>query len=228
MVERLKTPVVEKTENTVKNSHAFAEFVRDINLDANHELGSFDVVFSLHQNTSRFSHQSCKKRLSEDVSLNKKTTLPVEFLIDLLSFCLNTTYFVYDGTYYQQVFGTAMCSLVSAVIANLVMEDIEQRALVSSPVTPLFWKRYVDDVISAVSRNEVENLLNHLNSVEPSIQFIVERENEGQLSFLDLNIYRKDQGLLGTGVHRKSTHTDKYLAFDSHHPICIKNPIHCS
>ena len=64
-----------------------------------------------------------------------------------------------------------MGSPVSAVIANLVMEDIEQRALASSPVTPLFWKRYVDDGISAVSKNEVENLLNHLNSVEPSIQF---------------------------------------------------------
>ena len=50
----------------------------------------------------------------------------------LKTFCLNTTYFVYDGTYYQQVFGTAMRSPVSAVIANLVMEDVEQRALASS------------------------------------------------------------------------------------------------
>ena len=113
----------------------------------------------------------------------------------------------------------------SAVIANLAMEDIEQRALASSPVTPLFWKRYVDDVISAVSKNEVENLLNHLNTVEPSFQFTVERENDGQLSFLDLNIYRKDQGLLETGVYRKPTHTDKYLAFDSHHPICHKKSV---
>ena len=102
--------------------------------------------------------------------MEKRTSLPVDFLIDLLSFCLHTTYFIYDGTYHQQVFGTAMGSPVSAVIANLV---IEQRALASSPVKPLFWKRYVDDIISAVSKNEVENLLSHLNSVEPSIQFTV-------------------------------------------------------
>ena len=88
----------------------------------------------------------------EDVSLEKRTSLPVDFLIDLLSFCLHTTYFIYDGTYHQQVFGTAMGSPVSAVIANLLMEDVEQRALTSSPVKPLFWKRYVDDVISAVSQ----------------------------------------------------------------------------
>ena len=37
--------------------------------------------------------------------------------------------FAYNGTYYQQVFDTAMDLPVSAVIANIVMEDVEQRAL---------------------------------------------------------------------------------------------------
>jgi hypothetical protein len=78
--------------------------------------------------------------------------LYVEDIIDLLSFCLKTTYFVFEGCYYQQVFGTAMGSPISAVIANLVMEDVKQRALASVPVSLLFWKRFVDDVISAVSR----------------------------------------------------------------------------
>jgi hypothetical protein len=55
--------------------------------------------------------------------------MPVEDIIDLLSFCLNTTYFVLEGCCYQQVFGTAMGSPVSAVIANLVMEDVKQRTL---------------------------------------------------------------------------------------------------
>jgi hypothetical protein len=32
------------------------------------------------------------------------------------------------------------------------------------------------DVISAVSRNEIDILLQHLNSIEQSIQFTVERE----------------------------------------------------
>ena len=68
-----------------------------------------------------------------------------------------------------------MGSLVSAVIANLVMEDVEQWAVVTSPIQPLFWKRYSDDVISAVSVNKVERLLSHLNSVEPSIKFTFER-----------------------------------------------------
>ena len=55
--------------------------------------------------------------------------MPVEDIIHLLSFCLKTTQFTYNGAYYQQVFGTAMGSPVSAVIANMVMEDVEQKAL---------------------------------------------------------------------------------------------------
>ena len=115
-----------------------------------------------------------------------------------------------------------MGSPVSAVIANMVMEDVEQRALATSPVKPFFWKRYVDDVISAVSGNEAERLLSHLNSVEPSIQFTLEREKDRHLPFLDLNVSRGVQGNLETSVYRKPTQTDKYLAFDSHYPICYK------
>ena len=39
------------------------------------------------------------------------------------------TQFVYNGIFYQKVFGPAMGSPVSAAIANSVMEDVEQRAL---------------------------------------------------------------------------------------------------
>ena len=47
-----------------------------------------------------------------------------------------------------------MGSPVSAVIANLAMEDVEQRALASVSLSLSFWKCFVDGVISAVSRNE--------------------------------------------------------------------------
>jgi hypothetical protein len=55
---------------------------------------------------------------------------------------------------------------IGSIIANLVMEDVEQRALAYVPVSLSFWKRFVDDVISAVSRNEIDILLKHLNSIE--------------------------------------------------------------
>ena len=96
---------------------------------------------------------------------------------------------------------------------------------VTSPVESFFWGRYVYDVISAVSGNEAERLLSHLNSVEPSIQLTLEREKDRHLPFLDLNVYIGEQGNLETNIHRKPTRTEKYLAFDSHHPICHKKSV---
>ena len=70
--------------------------------------------------------------------------------------------------------------------------------IATSPVKPFFWKRYVDDVISAVSGNKAERLLSHLNSVEPSIQFTLKREKDRHLPFLDLDVSRGVQGNLET------------------------------
>ena len=64
-------------------------------------------------------------------------------LLKMLDFCLSTTNFKYNNTYYQKIFGTAMGSPVSAVMANLVLEDLEKRALSTSIAQPCFWKRYV-------------------------------------------------------------------------------------
>ena len=77
-------------------------------------------------------------------------------------------------------------------------------------------------ILSAIFGNEAERLLSHLNSVELSIQFTLELEKDRNLPFLDLNVSRGVRGNLETNVQRKPTHTDKYLAFDSHHSICHK------
>ena len=200
---RILSPVVGNTDNTVKNSQHFAEFIRGKTLDVDQMLVSFDVVSLFTKIPVDLAIKVATNRLRYDDSLWQRTSLPLEDITDLLSFCLNTTQFVFEGTYYKQVFGTAMGSPVSAVIANLVMEDIEHRALTTAPVSPSFWKRFVDDVISAVSQDEIVVLLQHLNSIEPSIHFTVERETDGRLPFLDTRVQKKTDGKLETVVYRK-------------------------
>ena len=87
----------------------------------------------------------------------------------------------------------------------------------TSMVKRFFWKRCVDDY--AVSGNEVEHFLSHLNSIVLPIQFTLEREKD-KFFLLDFNVCRAEQGNSEKNVYRKPTHTDKYLAFDSHHHIC--------
>ena len=75
--------------------------------------------------------------------------LSVDNIVNLLTLCLNATYFTFRGVVYQQVFGTAMGSPVSVVVANLVMEDVDKRALRDFSTPIHFWKRYIDDMCSS-------------------------------------------------------------------------------
>ena len=80
------------------------------------------------------------------------------------------------------------------VVADMVMENIKQRALKSFSHPPIFWNRYVDDTCVALLPSLVDSFYQHLNSIEPSIQFTVEIENNDCLPFLDILITRDSDG----------------------------------
>ena len=87
-----------------------------------------------------------------------------------------------------------MGSPVSVTAANLVMEDVEKRALSSYPLQLHFWKRYVDDTLTALPQDKVQHFLQYLNSIETTIQFTVEMESESTLPFLDTSITHHSDG----------------------------------
>ena len=83
----------------------------------------------------------------------------------------------------------------------------------------------MDDVCAAVNSSLVQTLQRHLNNIEPSIQFTVERETNRKISFLDVTVCRQDNGRLSTKVYRKPTHTERYLSFHSDHPVAHKRAV---
>ena len=58
--------------------------------------------------------------------------------------------------------------------------------------------------------------LDLINSVDASIQFTSEVENNNYIAFLGLDLIKLHTGHLKFKIHRKQTHTDKYLSFDSY------------
>lgn len=72
-----------------------------------------------------------RQQLQVDASLAGHTSLEL---------CLSATFMAFQGLMFQQTFRTAMGSLVSVTIANLVMENKEERALATAETSPRFWK----------------------------------------------------------------------------------------
>ena len=112
-----------------------------------------------------------------------------------------------------------MGSSISIILAEAVLQFIESRIFEETSLGIVFWKRYVDDVIAIIPKAKEENILDFINSIDLNIQFTSETEQNSKLAYLDLEIFRKDNGTFSFSVHRKSTHTDRMLDFSSNHTL---------
>ena len=92
-------------------------------------LVSFDVTALFTQVPVDKSLEIIHGKLLNDTTLARRTNIPADHIRDLLSICLKTTYFLYNGTIYAQVEGAAMGSPVSPIVANLFMEWFEEHAI---------------------------------------------------------------------------------------------------
>ena len=144
-------------------------------------------------------------------------------VMGLLKLILENCIFSFQGKFYKQLHGTAMGSPCSPVVANIYMEYFEELALGPEVPVPIKeWKRYVDDIFSIIPKGKRNILLNYLNSIDPHIKFTVEQPNmEGAIPFLDTFPQPKGENI-SVSVYRKPTHMDRYLDFNSSHPISAK------
>ena len=158
----------------------------------------------------------------EKPTLKDGTVLPVKDIILLLEICLKNTYFSFQDQFYEQVEGVAMGSLVNPIVAKLYMKYFEQNTLSTAP-TQRLWQRYVDDTFVIQKEVNKQDFLQHINTVDPAIQFTVETNKEDcAIPFLDTIVKPEADGNLSITVYRKPNHTDQYLQWDSHHHLSAK------
>ena len=101
------------------------------------------------------------------------------------------------------------------------MEYFESIAIPSSPTLFKWWLSYVDDVHSATRKDQINKLQEHLNTIDPQIKFTIELPGTDGLPFLD-TLTKPTSNSIESTVYRKPTHTDRYLDYNSNHPISAK------
>ena len=126
---QILSPLVGRTNSHASNSLEFASFIRTQRLMEDELLVSFDVVSLFMCVPVDLAVEVAQRRLDNDETLSDRTSLNVQEVVGLLSFCINATYLSFRGEFYQQMFGTAVGSPVSLTVTNLVMETVEERVL---------------------------------------------------------------------------------------------------
>ena len=219
---RILKPLSGNNNHQVLNSKEFADDIKKMKLEEGECIMSYNVAALFTSIPVKPAIEVVKKKLEQDTELHQRTTMSTQNILDL-EFCLCSTYFLFQGHYYEQTQGAAMGSPVSPVLANLYMEFFEDRALSTAVNPPRWWKRFVDDTFVILKKDHKEEFLQHINSVDPSIQFTTEEQKEdGSMPFLDILVTPQEDGTLTSKVYRKPTHTDQYLQWDSHHNLACK------
>ena len=78
----------------------------------------------------------------------------------------------------------------------------------------------MDDTFVIHQKSHKEEFFQHINTVDPSIQFTVEEAGpDGSIPFLNILVTPKLDGTFSTKVYRKPTYTDQYLQWDSNHNL---------
>ncbi|XP_050506276.1 uncharacterized protein LOC126884398 [Diabrotica virgifera virgifera] len=207
-------------EYYIKDSFEVKKLVENVTLPPNYILASLDVV-SLFSNVYL---EACLRSIQKrwDI-ISTHCKIDLETFLELVTFLFDNTYFTFDNKIYKSTFGTPMGAKVSPILAAYVVDDILDTVIPVLPYNLTFVKKYVDDIILALPKDQVEDILSVFNSYDPYIQFTIEVEdNEQSVPFLDTKLIRTNNNNILVDWYRKPTASGRYLHYLSYHKHSMK------
>nr|VZI46000.1 unnamed protein product [Spirometra erinaceieuropaei] len=186
------------SEWTVKSAEELLTRIKHLEVEADEVMVSFDVISLFTSIPPALAIDTIDGFLREKYDETDQQ-LKRAHIIELLELCLKT-FFTFNRQVYEQKKGTPMGSPLSGLIAEAVLQRLEQQVFSSYP--PKFWARYIDDTFVVIKRSEVKAFKALLNSIFPDIQFTMEEEVNNQLPFLDVQVTRLTDGKIRTTVYQ--------------------------
>ena len=136
---QLLQPLCGNSGHHVKDSSDFSNSISSTRIARNEVMISFDVAFLFISVPVKEALRVTNTCLLSDSTLEDRSPIPIVDIMRLLEFCIKNTYFQFRGTIYEQTEGLVMGSRISPVLANLYMEEFEQRAM-RYRNSPRVWK----------------------------------------------------------------------------------------
>ena len=150
-------------------------------------------------------------------NFNSNLNITKKELKKLFLFATSQTHFIFNGKFYNQIDGVAMGSPLTPVLANIFMSFSESKWLNEYNLNkPKFYLRYVDDILAAFDKEQDSlRFLNFLNKRHPNIKFLIEKQINHSIAFLDVFIAGINNQNLTLQTYHKSTYTGILLNFKS-------------
>ena len=111
-------PLTDESKDKLQSTEDFINTIKTIQIPDNHILVCFDVN-SLFTSIPLLLALQCTETATK--RSNTKLPIPTQGIMELLTLCLDSTYFQCNGKHYKQLHGTAMGSPVSVIVVEIVM-----------------------------------------------------------------------------------------------------------
>jgi len=200
------------------------KLVKNLNgkfLGPRYTLASLDVVSLFTNVPFEYVYEGISNRWH---LVEHNTAMSKEEFMDAIKLVLESTFFTFDKITYKLIFGTPMGSPLSPIIADLVLQDLEMKAIERLPFELPLYYRYVDDVLLAAPVDRLNELLEIFNSFHNRLQFTLEIGINNKINFLDVTIILNDQRIM-FDRYEKPTNTGRYINYCSQHPLSQKKSI---
>ena len=97
-------------------------------------------------------------------------------------------------------------SPLGPALASIFMCSFKSKWLRNCPndFKPVFYRRYVDDIFVLFSSpDHADKFREYLSSKHPNIKFSIEKEEDGRLPFLGINIFRENDKFATKSIEKR-------------------------